>query len=450
MLRALTPIAITLARLTCPASSMKRYAAAEAAWLISWSGAVAALGLKGEVNLDDAEQVISEWATARGELSTAGQTRLRIEQIEADIAALGKDVAACAAELGITPAADAVEAAADLKRLSDQHEHQSAAFAELTPELGAAKEEVSCAEQALEEFRRDMAALDQKLGGSGSGASEEISDRLNQRDQAQATVHRLHDQISSAGDQITLAELRRACEARDIDSLRAHQSALDIERQHHDEAVKAAVEDMKEFETALRSYEDPTEVNKAIAERECAASDMHTIAERWVETIVAHDLLTEAIARVRAEHQDPLIARAGALFALTTKGAFVGIEADVDANGKPVVVGRRADGRAVGVSKMSDGTRDQLFLAFRLASIEQYGKEGEPIPFIADDILVHFDDARTAASLELLAEIATTNQVILFTHHKSVRDAAATLNSPAVQIIDLDDANNAPGQVQAA
>ena len=247
-----------------------------------------------------------------------------------------------------------------------------------------------------------------------------------------------------------MADIRRAGIGRDIDSLRTDQSALDLERQHHEEAVKAAVESMKEFETALRSYEDPTQVNQAIAERECATSDIHTITQRWIETIVAHDLLTEAIARVRAEHQDPLIARAGALFKLTTQGAFVGIEADVDANGKPVVIGRRSDGRAVGVSKMSDGTRDQLFLAFRLASIEQYGRAGEPIPFIADDILVHFDDARAAATLELLAEFSKTNQVILFTHHQSVRDAAAALNHPTVQIIDLDEAPNALGESQAA
>lgn len=78
-----------------------------------------------------------------------------------------------------------------------------------------------------------------------------------------------------------------------------------------------------------------------------------------------------------------------------------------------------------------------MFLAFRLASIEQYGKAGEPIPFIADDILVHFDDARAVATLELLAQFAKTNQVILFTHHQSVRDAAKALNHSEVQIIDL-------------
>jgi uncharacterized protein YhaN len=75
---------------------------------------------------------------------------------------------------------------------------------------------------------------------------------------------------------------------------------------------------------------------------------------------------------------------------------------------------------------MSDGTRDQLFLAFRIASIEQYCAAAEPLPFIADDLLVHFDDERSAATLELLGKLAQTTQVLLFTHHASVRDMAKT------------------------
>lgn len=430
--------------------ALATYARAETVWSASWSEAVTALGLKAEVSLEDAEEVVREWSTARGELSTASQTRLRIAQIESDLAALADDLSKCADELGIALAADPIEAAAELKQRSDQNEQYAATLTELAPELHAANEEVANAGQVLDGAKRAMGKLCQKLSQDVDRDSDTIIARLNLRDQAQVRLCQLHGQIETAGDQIPLDDLRNACAGRDIDSLRADQSALDLERRHHDEAFKIAIETMKELDTALSAYEDPSEVNQAIAERECATSDMHQITERWIETAVAHDLLTEAIARVRAEHQDPLIARAGVLFALTTKGAFLGIEADVDVNGKPVVVGRRSDGRAVGVGKMSDGTRDQLFLAFRLASIEQYAKSAEPIPFIADDILVHFDDERAAATLQLLAEFGKTNQVLLFTHHQSVRDAAAALGEQAVQIIDLGDTASDTGESQAA
>ena len=130
---------------------------------------------------------------------------------------------------------------------------------------------------------------------------------------------------------------------------------------------------------------------------------------------------------MRTEQQDPLVSRAGELFVLTTQGEFAGIDTDIDDKGLPVVIGRRQSGAAVSVAAMSDGTRDQLFLAFRLASLENYAAAAEPLPFVADDILVHFDDERSAATLDLLARFAETNQVLLFTHHKSVRDEARRL-----------------------
>jgi uncharacterized protein YhaN len=87
---------------------------------------------------------------------------------------------------------------------------------------------------------------------------------------------------------------------------------------------------------------------------------------------------------------------------------------------------------------MSDGTRDQLFLAFRLASVEHYCRNADPLPFIADDLLVHFDDDRTAETLDLLAEFGRITQVLLFTHHRSVRDAAAALATQgSARIVDL-------------
>ena len=76
---------------------------------------------------------------------------------------------------------------------------------------------------------------------------------------------------------------------------------------------------------------------------------------------------------------------------------------------------------------MSDGVRDQLYLAFRIASIERHARAAEPLPFIADDLLVHFDDERSAAALGLLAELGKATQVLLFTHHRGLKAAAAPL-----------------------
>jgi uncharacterized protein YhaN len=67
---------------------------------------------------------------------------------------------------------------------------------------------------------------------------------------------------------------------------------------------------------------------------------------------------------------------------------------------------------------MSDGSQDQLYLALRLASPEKFSAAGEPLPLLADDALVNFDNARARAALKVLANLGPKTQVIFFTHHQ--------------------------------
>jgi uncharacterized protein YhaN len=191
----------------------------------------------------------------------------------------------------------------------------------------------------------------------------------------------------------------------------------------------------KAVRDTLAGFVAESGVANAVVRRESAATQMHQALERYLELKTARDLVTAAIATIRAEQQDPLIRRASELFAASTRGEFQGVETDIDDRGSPVVIGRRTDGGTASVATMSDGTRDQLFLAFRLASLENYSAATEPLPFIADDVLVHFDDDRSAATLELLAEFGRRNQVLLFTHHRSVRDLAGPLAAQGLATI---------------
>ena len=43
-----------------------------------------------------------------------------------------------------------------------------------------------------------------------------------------------------------------------------------------------------------------------------------------------------------------------------------------------------------------------------------YAASTESLPFVADDILVHFDDERSAATLDLLARFAETRALSIY------------------------------------
>ncbi|MEG3071539.1 MAG: hypothetical protein RQM92_12550 [Candidatus Syntrophopropionicum ammoniitolerans] len=60
----------------------------------------------------------------------------------------------------------------------------------------------------------------------------------------------------------------------------------------------------------------------------------------------------------------------------------------------------------------------------RLASLERYLAQNEPLPFILDDLLVNFDDVRAAETMKVLGEFARKTQVLFFTHHLSLVELA--------------------------
>ncbi len=67
---------------------------------------------------------------------------------------------------------------------------------------------------------------------------------------------------------------------------------------------------------------------------------------------------------------------------------------------------------------LSAGTLDIMYLAVRLAVCELALPEGKNCPLILDDALVNLDETRLTQAMELLAEIAKTRQVILFSCRK--------------------------------
>ncbi len=147
-----------------------------------------------------------------------------------------------------------------------------------------------------------------------------------------------------------------------------------------------------------------------------------------------------AIERYRKERQAPLLTRAAQLFATLTLKEFDRLDVDYDADDRSHLVAVRANGARVEVDGLSAGTVDQLYLALRIAAIEAYLEKAAPLPFIADDLLVNYDDPRAAAGVKVLYELATQTQVLFLTHHEHlVQLAKESLRPNDVPVIELGD-----------
>jgi hypothetical protein len=194
---------------------------------------------------------------------------------------------------------------------------------------------------------------------------------------------------------------------------------------------------VKEAKRQIEAWEQGLGSEAASQQRVNAEGEMQEAARSWLVLRLAGAMLAEALERHRASRQDPLMERASALFAALTGGAFSGVGHSFGDDDAQALHGQRANGEEVAIAGLSEGTRDQLYLALRLAYVEDYAARAEPTPFIADDLFTSFDDARTAHGLRALADVGTRAQCVLFTHHRHVAEIAQAELGGDLDLIEI-------------
>jgi uncharacterized protein YhaN len=252
-----------------------------------------------------------------------------------------------------------------------------------------------------------------------------------------ASIHSVREELREyeieaveAGDGLPLDSLVALATGVEVDSLKAEIDAASkiIERlnQELDElgtlhgSAKQAFGAFGAGDVALQALVDAEE----------AAAELESLAETWISKTVQALLLRRAIEEHRIRKQNPLLSRASQLFKRLTLNTYDRLSVEYDLE-RSTLYGVRHDGKeAVKVDGMSDGTVDQLFLALRIAAIEDGIAHGVCVPFLADDLFINFDDQRAAVGLEVLAELARKTQVLFFTHHDHLAKIAERALSP--------------------
>jgi uncharacterized protein YhaN len=133
--------------------------------------------------------------------------------------------------------------------------------------------------------------------------------------------------------------------------------------------------------------------------------------------ILAVECMTDAIESIRDEHRGTIQGRLDGLFRSWTQRKDRSVLLDDQWN--PII--RDPLKNAVMPNLLSQGTHDQLYLAYRVALSEALSKE-IALPFLLDDPFVHFDPERRKSAREAFEAISERHQVILFTQDPSFGD----------------------------
>jgi uncharacterized protein YhaN len=246
------------------------------------------------------------------------------------------------------------------------------------------------------------------------------------------------NELARAGDGLGEDALSQEAGSISPDENAAELSVLEKDEERLVGESQAAAQAETEADRLLCDLAGRKGAAEAAQEVQNAALGIGICAERWMRLEAARRILERAMERYRVANEHPLVRRASEIFGLiagTGPKPLARLAVRYRDGDAPTLIGLRADGSECDVEGMSEGTRDQLYLALRIATIERHVAENEALPFFADDLFITSDDERIVPGLAALAELGRSTQVILFTHHRHVLDAAfSTLPSGSVMV----------------
>jgi uncharacterized protein YhaN len=343
-----------------------------------------------------------------------------------------------ARRLGHVPDADPVVTARALGRRLQQALEGATRWEEARRALAIATDNCRTAADQHKAAGEALAAL---IAATGAQTGEEADARLA----ASADRVRMENVRAAAR-----AALRAHGEGLDDAALRAQAAAIDpaimaTERDLADaDAAQAGSEReaaaiaLNNAETALEQAAATTAAVDAAAAHAAAASTVGRLLDEELVLRVASSMLARAMEAVEKNAGDDAISRISRAFAAVTDGDW-----SVTAEDNAGTLTLRARETAFphqdpcAIDALSEGTRDQLYLALRMVALEDFTAVSPPLPFIADDVLQTFDDARALAALRALLALSRRVQVIILTHHNHLAELSRSLPAGSVFVRSL-------------
>ncbi len=286
-------------------------------------------------------------------------------------------------------------------QLNASIQHQSQLAAEITSQLQKLDSKLAslCAAAADSDLLT-MSALMERVR-----KAEELK---TQQNELSASLDAYASLESNSDFRKLLEESQEASLQLEIRELDRRLNQQDSEREQTDQNIGGLTQRIEQLANNQAAQGHLTQLHG----RRCELAEL---AEQWVVERLAQELLSRSIERFAADNEPALLQLSRKFLSKLTGGKYTSIDRDNTDSGLFIV--RNAQAEGFEPSRLSTGTREQLYLAIRMAYITHHCEQHEPLPVIMDDCFVNFDDARTRLALEAIADWDDSMQTIVLSCH---------------------------------
>lgn len=252
-----------------------------------------------------------------------------------------------------------------------------------------------------------------------------VQSLLNERMGWQRSVRDTRIEISAiCGDIPTYERLRLTLAGLTAEQLVVEREAVEQQLQVVEQTQQEASRQHGDAASRIRELKQSTETADLLWKRADLLAERDAHATEWAALKVGAAALRVARERMERNRRPDALIRAGALFTTITGGRYRDLFARAEHGQSLHLAVLDAAGRRWDIDTLSRGTREQIYLALRIALIEEYGTHGVDLPVILDDPLVNFDGQRFRSAFHLLRETAVGRQFIYLTCHSEILEIA--------------------------
>lgn len=345
----------------------------------------------------------------------------------------------------------------------------AARYEEIRQSIEELEERRASSQEQLSARAEERAAIRKEVEAVLAGAGVEPSDDLDRDVAASEDGLRKKERYETLKREVIPALVRRSLSHRGESLRRSVEGAeLLLRRRTTEHAELADLKPERSHKEYVEERDQLRQAAKTLAERRLELSSElgevlreyrrdYPDTERWVReweeqreralafkeaVSLACEVLEELSREAYAEWADVLNERASEVLGFTVPGyADLRFDEDLSFTLRDARDGSRRSREDVD-HRFSAGTRDQIYLATRLAMADYLSSGRVKLPLILDDPFASFDDERFASAMSLLVDrFGRRHQVILFTCHEARHRAWQDLNpersSERVRIMTL-------------
>ncbi|MBO0346238.1 AAA family ATPase [Roseibium sp. CAU 1637] len=294
---------------------------------------------------------------------------------------------------GAGPSSEAIEAA--ISELEDDIERQRLTLPALETALAKAADVLTEAEVLLRRLRDEAAEL---------AVPADEAERLSQL------------QAARQEQTIKVTEAQAVLQA-----LQAGAPDIAASEAAYDRAQSAVSEDTREIHSlekvlAVSNAFIQTHSEEAVEERLAEVTGELSRAEERAAQFADHakalKLLIQHLEAARADAQDTYFEPIRKELIPLLSQLHAGADFEIDPE-KLAVGGITRNGVSDSVDALSGGASEQIALLTRLAFARLFAKQGNHVPIILDDAMVHTDDERISKMFDVLTHVAKDQQIIV-------------------------------------